>query len=180
MYVTNHLVSMENNVLAQFCSNMSSEVVLTLIRELNDAFLCPVNTDPEIIQLACVRKGKFMSQQGHVIGKLEENVLLKVEDRQDFATTTVRHVCSVCPAYCNTLRAMVSRAKHFSGQVGLHTNIRYLRTPQRSAYIKSLQRAIKTKTRQVQRMRSKLNDLMVSSNCIEIDNDLNSDISNVM
>ena len=153
VYVSDHLVSTENEILAQSDSIMTSEIILPLIYALNDAFLCPGNVDSQIIQLAHDRKGSFLSQ-GQLIAILEENVLLNVDNEQYFAT--VRHIqckilisslaaCSVCQSYCNTLRAMASRAKRLSQQIGLHANVRYLRTPQRSAYIKSLQTALRTK-----------------------------------
>ena len=58
--------------------------------------------------------------------------------------------------------------------------MRYLRTPQRSAYIKSLQTALRTKHRQLQRMKVKLNHLMESNSCIKVDDDLTSDIAKVI
>ena len=149
---------MGNEILAQYDSTMTSEIILPLIYKLNSSFLCPGNVDSQIIQLAHDRKGNFMSQKGQLIAVLEKNILLKVDDEQYFAT--VRHIqceilissltiCSVCQSYRNTLRAMASRAKRLSQQIGLHANVRYLRTPQRSAYIKSLQ----------------LNHLMASNSC---------------
>ena len=189
VYVSDHLVSTENEILAQYDSIMTSEIILPLIYALNDAFLCPGNFDSQIIQLAHDRKGSFLSQQGQLIAILEENVLLNVDNEQYFAT--VRHIqceilisslaaCSVCQSYRNTLRAMASRAKRLSQQIGLHANVRYLRTPQRSAYIKSLQTAIRTKHRQLQRMKVKLNHLMESNSCIKVDDDLTSDIAKVI
>lgn len=189
VYVSDHLVSMENEILAQYDSTMTSEIILPLIYTLNDAFLCPGNVDSEIIQLANDRKGSFHSQQGQLIAVLEKNVLLNVNNEQYFAT--VRHIqcdilissltiCSVCHGYRNTLRAMASRSKRLSQQVGLHANVRYLRTPQRSAYIKSLQTAIRTKHRQLQRMKDKLNHLMASNSCVKVDDNLTSDISKVI
>ena len=186
VYVFDHLVSMENDILAQYNSTMTSDIILPLIYTLNNAFLCPGNVDSHIIQLAHDRKGSFRSQQGQMIAVLEENVILNVDNEQYFAT--VRHVqceivtstltiCSVCQSYRNALRALASRAKRLSLQVGLHTNVRYLRTPQRSAYIKSLQTAIRTKERHLQRIKVKLNHLMASNSCIRVDNDLTSDIS---
>ena len=124
-----------------------------------------------------------------MIAVLEENVTLNVDNEQYFATvryvqceilTSNLTICSVCQSYRNALRAMASRAKRLSLQVGLHANVRYLRTPQRSAYIKSLQTAIRTKQRHLQRIKIKLNHLMASNSCIRVDNDLTSDISKVI
>lgn len=55
-----------------------------------------------------------------------------------------------------------------------------MRTPQRSAYIKSLQRAIQTKNRQIHRLKSRLKDLMNSSSCVELDDKFNADILKVI
>ena len=74
---------------------------------------------------------------------------------------------------------MVSRHKNATSS-NIHGNVRYLRTPQRAAYIKSLQRAIRTKNRQLIRLKSKLKDLMSSNSCLELDDNLNADILKVV
>ena len=190
VYVSDHLVSMNNEILAQYDSIISSEVILPLIHSLNDAFLCPGNFESHIIQLAHNRRGNFQSQQGQLIAILEKNVLFNIDG--EHYSATVRHVqceilmssltvCCTCQRYRNTLRAMASRAaKQLSHELKLHANVRYLRTPQRSAYIKSLQIAIRTKNQQVKRMKLKLNRLMESHNCIKIDDNLTSDITQVI
>ena len=87
VFVSYHLVSTQNNeILAQYDSIMTSEIILPLIYALNDAFLCPGNVDSQIIQLAHDRKGSFLSQQGQLIVVLEENVLLNADNEQYFAT----------------------------------------------------------------------------------------------
>ena len=86
VYVSDHLVSMENEILAQYDSTMTSEIILPLIYTLNDAFLCPGNVDSEIIQLANDRKGSFLSQQGQLLAVLEKNVLLNADNEQYFTT----------------------------------------------------------------------------------------------
>ena len=40
VYVFDHLVSMENDILAQYNSTMTSDIILPLIYTLNNAFLC--------------------------------------------------------------------------------------------------------------------------------------------
>ena len=90
VYVLDHFVPMENEVFAQYDSIITAEIILSLIHTLNDAFLCPGNVDSQIIQLAHVRKGNFLSQQGQLIAVLEKNLLLNVDGEQYFAT--VRHV----------------------------------------------------------------------------------------
>ena len=80
VYVFDHLVSMENDILAQYNSTMTSDIILPLIFTLNNAFLCPVNVDSHIIQLAHDRKGSFLLQQGQINAVLEENVILNVDN----------------------------------------------------------------------------------------------------
>ena len=119
VYFSDHFVPMENRVLAEYNSTITSETIISLISTLNNAFLCPGNVDSQIIQLAQDREGKFLSQYGQLIATLEKNVLLNVDNKQYFAT--VRHInceilmsslaiCSVCQRYRNILRAMASRA----------------------------------------------------------------------
>ena len=191
VYVTDHLVSVDNEILARYESTMTCEIIIPLIYALNNAFMCPGNVDSKIIQLANDRKGSFLSPEGQLVATLENSIVLSVGSEKYFAT--VRHkqckilllsptMCPVCQSYRNTLRAMASRTKRLSQHLalGLHCNVRYLRTPQRSAYIKSLQTAIRTKHRQLQRIKVKLNHLMASDACITVDDDLTSDISKVI
>ena len=108
VYVFDHLVSMENDILAQYNSTMTSDIILPLIYTLNNAFLCPGNVDSHIIQLAHDRKGSFRSQQGQMIAVLEENVILNVDNEQYFAT--VRHVqCKIVTStltICSVLKTI--------------------------------------------------------------------------
>ena len=64
VYVSDHLVSMNNEILAQYDSIITSKVILLLIHALNDAFLFPGNFDSHTIQLAYDRRGNYQSQQG--------------------------------------------------------------------------------------------------------------------
>ena len=73
---------MNNEVLAQYDSVMTSEVILPLIYTLNDAFLCPGNFDSHTIQLAHDRRGNFQSQQGQLIAVLEKDVLFNIDGEQ--------------------------------------------------------------------------------------------------
>ena len=188
VYVTDHLVSVDNEILTQYESTMTSEIIMPLIYALNNAFMCPGSN---IIQLANDRKGSFLSPEDKLIATLERSMVLSVGSEKYFAT--VRHIqckilvsssttCPISQSYRNTLRAMASRAKRLLQHLshGLHCNVRYLRTPQRSAHIKSLQTAIRTKHRQLKRIKAKLNHLMASNACITIDDDLTSDISKVI
>ena len=49
VYVSDYLVSTENEILVQYDSTMTSEIISPLIYTLNNAFLCPGNIDSQII-----------------------------------------------------------------------------------------------------------------------------------
>ena len=68
-----HLVSTENDILAQYDPTMTSEIILPLIYTLNDASLCPGKVNFCIIQLAHNRNKSFLSQQGQLTVVLDEN-----------------------------------------------------------------------------------------------------------
>ena len=108
---------MDNEILTQYESTMTSEIIMPLIYALNNAFMCPGSN---IIQLANDRKGSFLSPEDKLIATLERSMVLSVGSEKYFAT--VRHIqckilvsssttCPVCQSYRNTLRAMASRAK---------------------------------------------------------------------
>ena len=111
-----------------------------------------------------------------------EKYIATVRHKQCKILLSSSTMCPACQLYRNTLQAMASKAKWLSQHLafGLHCNVRYLRTPQRLAYIKSLQTAIRTKHRQLQGIKVKLNYLMASDACITVDDDLTSDISKVI
>ena len=186
-YVFNHLVSTENHILTEFNAKMSSEVIPLLIQRINDTFVCPGNYESSYIEAARMRKGTFVSQDNEVMAVLDEHIVVLGIDGKQYCST-VRHthceillsslqICSICQTYRNTLRAIVSKMKHSSQQAKLHTNVWYLRTPQRSTYIRSLQKSIRTKHKQLQRLRKRVNTLLESPSCIKLDDDLNLDIS---
>ena len=76
VHVSDHLVSTENEILAQYDPTITSEIILPLIYTLNDASLC-LERSFRIIQLAHDRNGSFLSQQGQLTVVLDENDLLK-------------------------------------------------------------------------------------------------------
>ena len=140
-------------------------------------------------------KGQVLSPSNELVAVLDESMCINVDGMEYSAT--VRHVncsvllvggqsvCLVCTEYRNILRSIVSRTRRHrivTSQL-THTNIRYLcklRTPQRSPYIRSLQKAIKTKNMQIKRLNAKVKKLMQSKACVEVDSSLSSDIQKVI
>ena len=189
VYVTDFQVSMDNDILRAYSPTLSLDVIPNLIQRLDSSVMCSGNFEPQFIEIAEVRRGRLLSRTGETVAILDEKVCINVDGVLHFST--VRHVncsillsshlsiCPACSAYRSTLRVMVSRHKNATSS-NIHGNVRYLRTPQRAAYIKSLQRAIRTKNRQLIRLKSKLKDLMSSNSCLELDDNLNADILKVV
>ena len=189
VYVTEFQVSMDNEILRPYSATLSVNVIPDLIQRLDSATMCIANFEPIFVEIAQVRKGKLLSSTGNTVAVLDEKVCINVGGVYYFST--VRHVncsilinsavsvCSTCSQYRNTLRAMASRHKKLTSP-SINTNVRYLRTPQRSAYIKSLQRAIQTKNQQILRLKTRIKNLINSSACVELDDQLNADIMKIV
>ena len=195
MYAGNHLVSTNNSILSSHSITASYTVLKGLMQGVSMATLCCGNFEAEFIEVAHLRKGKFLSPNNELVAVLDESMCISVDGIEYSAT--VRHVncsvlleegqsvCLVCVEYRNTLRSIVSRTRRrriVTSQL-THANIRYLcrmRTPYRSPYIRSLQKAIKTKNMQIKRLNTKVKKLMQSKVCVEIDSSLSSDIQKVI
>ena len=78
VYVTDHLVSVDNEIFAWYESTMTCEIIIPLIYALNNAFMCPGNVDYKIIQMANDRKGSFLSPEGQLVATLENSMVLSV------------------------------------------------------------------------------------------------------
>jgi len=157
VYAADHLVSMENEILNSYPTKLTSTMIHGLIQKLDEATLCQGNYEPQFVEIARLRKCRFLSRAGEMVAILDEKICINVDGEMYFCT--VRHVecsilissslvCNVCMKYRDTLRALVSRYRKPT-ILSVHTNVKSLRTPQRSIYIKSLQRAVQTKTQQI-------------------------------
>lgn len=190
VYVTDFQVSMDNEILRPYSTTLSVNVIPDFIQRLNSAIMCNGNFEPIFVEIAQVRRAKCCQvATGDTVAVLDEKVCINVGGVNYFST--VRHVncsillnsaisiCSTCSQYRNTLRAMASRHKKLTPP-SIHTNVRYLRTPQRSAYIKFLQKAIHTKNQQILRLKSRIKNIINSNACVELDDQLNTDIMKIV
>ena len=191
VYVRDFQVPMDNEILRPYSVvTLSADTLPDLLQKLDTAVMCNGNFDSRFIEISQVRKGRLLSSNGEVVAKLDEKFCINVNGVYYFST--IRHincsillykssVCCTCAGYRNTLRALISRYKTATPPSSrIHTNVRYLRTSQRSAYIKSLQRAIQTKNQQIMRLKSRIEKLMKSNVCVELDDQLNTDILKVV
>lgn len=187
IYVANHLITPNNTILNPFSSNLTTDELTNLLDVLHNANICSGNSDRQFIELAKKKKGTFLSIDGHVIASLEE--CYNVANREE--CFTIRHVqcnvllakeetvCPSCRNYRSTLRALVSKSVK-SPVLRLHTNPRFLRTPQRRAHLAILQRAIRNKNMQLKRLRTKLSSLLECNSTVSIDEKLSNDIQTVI
>lgn len=184
----NHLVSSNTCVLSQFTSQITNESIISLIRAIDSSNFCTGNFDEHFIALAKQKKGKFLTFNATAVATLEEGICFLVDGAELYST--IRHVnceillssstvCSICTSYRNTLRALVCKQKVQALKLHPNVNTRFLRTPQRSAHIRSLRTAIRNKNRQLKRLRCKL-EKIVEDDSVAIDNDLSQDLQAVI
>jgi len=190
VYVGEHLILPQNDVLTPFPVKLSTASVSTAIATLHSANICTGNYDQRFIELASKKKGKFSSLSGDIVAVLETTPYSVVDGREIFMT--VRHlqcevllpdkslICWVCEQYRSTLRALVSKFRH-SSFTSIYVNQRFLLTPQKSVRSIAVKRACILKNRQLKRLRSKLDKLTTQNNvCVAVDDALNADIEEVI
>ena len=159
-----------------------------MINAIHAVYTCVGNFDDRFIDLARIRKGKFCSSNQQIIAYLDESFCYEVNDTTH--SSTIRHssceilladneVCSHCAKFRNTLRALTWKQKTVSGVPSLHTNIRFLRTPQRTAWFTAFRKAIINKNKQLQWLRRKLSSA-VETDGIVVDDELANDLHQVV
>ena len=192
VYVNNHQISPNNDVLSPFPSMMSSNVLLSLVNSLHVSNVCSGNHDDSFISLARQKKGTFISVDGQVVAVLHELFSFMVNG--ELKSATIWHIncdmllakekvtCPSCTSYRNTLRALVSKSTKSPSfpKLSSHANLRFLRTPQRRAHLAILQKAIRNKTCQLKRLRIRLKGLLENKASICVDEELSSDIKRVI
>lgn len=127
--------------------------------------VCCGHPDQSFIDMAKARKGKFLSVGKDIVATLDTRFSITYKD--NVSTCTVRHAkcelltvgscvcCKACSGYRVNLRAMYA---NFSKQKSWSRNIntRYLRTPQKARKLRSLKKALSNKSRQLKRLKAKL------------------------
>ena len=79
-----------------------------------------------------------------------------------------------------TLRSLACKSsKLIQRTPSIHTNLRFLKTPQKIARLMSLRRAVKIKNRQLKRLRMKLN-VLVEKDGVQVDEHLQKDLEKVV
>ena len=139
--------------------------------------------------MASVRKGKFLSVSGEIVAMLDESFCVNLDGIQ--YNSTIRHrdchllvnglICTPCNKFlsCNTLRSLSWRSNQsVLRTLSLYTNIRWLKTPQKTARLTSLRKAIKVKNRQLKQLRMKLSTI-VQEDRVQVDEQLQRDLEKI-
>ena len=152
-----HIVSHQCAILSDFSRSINNETIFDLIGAVSSAKICQGTFEERYITMAWIRKGTFTSQDGKIIAVLDESFCIMVDGKEYSAT--IRHtkcellidgnLCASCNSFQNVLRALFSKPKNRADTPSLFTNTRFLRTPQKSARIMSLQKAMWIKNRQL-------------------------------
>lgn len=87
VYAADHLVSETNNILSAQSLTASYNVLKGLMQDVGMASLCHGNFETDFVEVAHLRKGKFLSPSNELVAILDESVVDGVE-----YSATVRHV----------------------------------------------------------------------------------------
>ena len=187
IYVGGHLVPTQSEILNNLPLMMTPELVVNTIYAISTANICAGNYEERFVTLACLRKGRFSSRNGEQMAFLDESFFVEVGGIQ--YNSTIRHwkchllikdlICVPCNQFRNNFRALACKlSRCITGVPSLYTNIRFLRTPQKTARLISLRKSIKMKNRQLKQLRSKLSTI-VKTDGISVDAQLQRDLEKV-
>jgi len=187
VYVADHAVPHQCGIISQFPSSVNSESLLNLINAVSSASICQGNFADRYVAMARMRKGIFTSQCGEVVAYLDQSFCVVVSGEQHSATIrhakcellVVGNICALCYGFRDTLRSLFSKLRKRSIVPSVYTNTRFLKTPQKSARIKSLQKAIRIKTRQLKQLRMRINSIL-ETNGVAVADDLRGDLEKVV
>jgi len=132
--------------MCNYFSPVNNEGILKLIDAVSSANVCQGNFADRYIAMARIRI--FTSQGGEVVAYLDQSFCIMVNGEQHSATVRharcklliVNNICAPCYGFRDTLRSLFSKLRNRSVVPSVYTNTRFLRTPQKSARIKSLRK----------------------------------------
>lgn len=191
LFVQNHEITTSNSLLSCFPLRLTSKVLLNLLDVVQNANVCLGNYDDQFIKLAQMKKGVFYSTKNQLVAILEESFCFTLNKER--RSGTVRHVscvillkeqttCRTCINYCKTRRALVSKASKMPSTSTCSTrmNARYMKTPQWKSHLAALQRAIRNKNKQVQRLEKRLEQVLRSNSSVTLDDELSNDLQMII
>ena len=187
VYLADHTVPRHCAIFSHFPPSITNDILLSLIGAVSSASICQGNFEERYITMARIRKGIFTSQNGETVAFLDESFCVVVDGKQYSAT--IRHakcellinsnLCPSCNGFRDILRALFSKHRNSSDIPSIYTNTRFLRTPQKTARIISLQKAIRVKNRQLKQLRMRLSNIL-DDNGVVVADDLRCDLEKVV
>lgn len=169
-----------------------------LVQLVDGLNICAGHPEQQFLDLADSRKGIFQSVKGSRVAFVDS--YYPVQLNRQLYSRTVRTTacdllvhgvkCTACKEYRSTLRSLHSRKirppMSDSTAVSSHSNIRYLRTPERKKRIAKLKAAVDSKTAEVNRKTREIECLKLrlnkatEQNGIHIEEQLENDLTKIM
>jgi len=100
VYAADHLVPMKNEILNSYPEKLSPAMLPKLIQKLDEVNLCQGNYEPRFVEIARLRKCRFISRAGQIVAILDEKVGINVDKALYFST--VQHVKCILILVCDT------------------------------------------------------------------------------
>ena len=178
-----------------FPVTIKTKIALNRLLKLVDSLnICAGHPDDHFLDLADSRKGKFQSAGNSTVAFTDTYYPVSLNGKEYSRTIRTSACellvhgpkCDVCKKYRSSLRSLhsqwMSQLNANSGKhtaVSSHTNYRYLRTPQRKERMSELKSEVKSKRKEVERLKFRLRE--VTEQCgICVEKQLEDDLENIM
>ena len=158
-----------------------------LLDVIQSSTVCTGNPDPHFVGMIVSRKGKLLSPNGEIKAQLDSG--FPVANGKQTYSKTVRTIncellvngekCINCSKYRCTLRSLHSRYSSANQDASMHTNDRYLKTPQRTEKLKSLRSRCKFMEIEVKRLKTKIQESSDSKG-VSVDEPLHQELRGIM
>ena len=176
--------------LSEFPSKPNTEQLYELLATIDKLPLCSGHSDTRYIEMLKTKKGRILSAYGETSAYLDNDNPLVVNGklisqtiRSSKCELTGSTCCDHCKKYLYNLRAMYHRwSKRSAGAPSspdIHTNERYMNTPQKKVKMSKLRDRVRAAELEVARLQAKI-DKPTETQGVSVDGDLHSDLLAIM
>ena len=167
-----------------------------LLETLHKSTLCAGHPDQIFADMMHQRKGKKIANQKGVTSAYWDDAIPVVLHGQQYHCTVRTSECEIlchgskcqsCVAYRATLRGIhrswqkrLSTSPSKRTSTSSRTNFCHLQTPEKAQRHKNMKTRTNTAERHLKKLKEKINKMMESPRCVELDDQMNSDLLKIM
>ena len=148
-----------------------------LVKLLRSLCICCGNPDKEFVEMCEAKGGKIISPSGSTAAYVDNQKTVRAQACM-LLIEGKRNRCQECIAYRNNIRSIYSNYSK-KKEPSTSSNFRYLSSPQKKRRLQLVKQSLRNKTRQLQRLKKKLERLTAKHGVIA-DDSLQSDLVSVL